>query len=142
MPIAKQEADLLIKDGNSKINIGSLMILEKEITAIELNLKVLIGLSNKYPNYKKIIKTASIIEEMTFTLQKNTAIGNLMTAFKKVDPRIKNVALLNIYKNNYNFSFIFQDNQGNISNEEVEPIRQSIVKIGKDEFKAGLVGQI
>jgi len=65
-----------------------------------------------------------------------------MTTFKNLDQRIKKVELLNIYKNNYSFSFIFQDNRVNISSEEVEPIRQNIVKVGKDEFKANLVGQV
>lgn len=142
MPIAKQEADLIIKDGKSKTKIGSLMILEKNRTAIELNLKNLIDVSKKYPIYKKLIKTASIVEELTFTLNKSTAVGDLIEAFKKVDKRIKKVELLDIYQSNYSFSFIYQDDGVNISNEEVEPIRQSIVKIGKDEFKANLVGQI
>ncbi len=142
MPIAKQEADLIIKDGKSKTKIGSLMILEKNRVAIELNLKELIDISKKYPIYKKIIKTASIVEDLTFTLNKSTAVGDLIEAFKKVDKRIRKVELLNIYQSNYSFSFIYQDDGVNISNEEVEPIRQSIVKIGKDEFKANLVGQI
>ena len=142
MPIAKQEAELIIKNGKSKIKIGTLMILEKKLTAIELDLKQIIAVAKKYPNYKKIIKTASIVEEMTFTLNKNTAIGDLIEAFKKADKRVKKVELLNIYENNYSFGFIFQDTLVNISSEEVEPIRQNLVKIGKDEFKANLVGQI
>jgi phenylalanyl-tRNA synthetase beta chain len=142
MPIAKQEADLIIRDGKTKTEIGTLMILGKKLTAIELNLKELISVAKKYPNYKKLIKTASIVEEMTFTLTKETAVGDLIEAFKKVDERIIKVELLDIYESNYSFSFIFQDSSFNISSEEVEPIRQSIVKIGKDEFKASLVGQV
>lgn len=142
MPIVRQEADLIIKDGKNKTKLGSIMVLDKELIAIELSLKNLISLSQKYPRYKKLIKTASIIEEMTFTLEKGTAVGELVQAFTKVDSRIKKVELLNIYKNNYSFSFIFQDKKVNISNEEVEPIRQKIVKIGQDEFKARLVGQV
>lgn len=142
MPIAKQKADLLIKDGKNKTKLGSIMVLNKKLIAVELNLKSLINVAKKYPRYQKIIKTASIIEEMTFTLEKNTAVGELIQAFNKVDARIKKVELLDIYKNNYSFSFIFQDKKVNISNEEVEPIRQKIVKIGQDEFKARLVGQV
>ncbi|AKM81665.1 MAG: Phenylalanine-tRNA ligase beta subunit [Candidatus Pacebacteria bacterium GW2011_GWF2_38_9] len=142
MPIAKQEADFLIKTDKKQKKIGELMILKNNFTAIELDLKSLIAVSKKYPNYKKLIKTASIIEDLTFTLNKNTAVGELISAFKKVDKRIKKVELLDIYENNYSFSFIFQDEKINMSSEEVEPIRQNIVKIGQDEFKAKLVGQI
>lgn len=142
MPIAKQEADLIIRDGKNKVKIGSIMILDKELIAIELTLKNLISVAKKYPRYQKLIKTATIIEEMTFTLSGNTAVGELIQAFSKADPRIKKVELLDIYKNNYSFSFIFQDKKVNMSSEEVEPIRQNIVKIGQDEFKARLVGQV
>ncbi len=142
MPIAKQEADLIIKDEKNKTLIGSLIVLDDGHIAIELNLQELISISKKYPQYQKLIKTASISEEMTFTLKKSTAVGDLINAFQKVDGRVKRVDLLDIYESNYSFSFIFQDDEVNISSEEVEPIRQKIVKIGQDEFKASLVGQV
>lgn len=142
MPIAKQKADLIIKNGKNKIKIGVILVLNQGLIAIELNLKNLLSLAHKYPRYQRIIKTASIIEAMTFTLNNNTAVGELIQAFIKVDPRIKKVELLDIYKNNYSFSFVFQDKKVNISSEAVEPIRQKIAKIGQDEFKARLVGQV
>jgi len=142
MPIVKQEANLIIKDGKNKTKIGSIMVLHKKLISAELKLKNLISVAKKYPHYQQIIKTASIIEEMTFTLHKNIAVGEMMQAFGKVDARIKKVELLDIYKNNYSFSFIFQDKKANMSSEAVEPIRQKIVKIGQDEFNASLVGQV
>lgn len=142
MPIATQEANLLIIDGKHKTKIGSIMVLDKNLIAVELGLKELINVAKKYPRYQKLIKTASIMEEMTFTLAKNTAVGELIRAFQKVDARVKKVELLDIYKSNFSFSFIFQDKKNNISSEEVEPIRQKIVRIGQDEFKASLVGQV
>lgn len=142
LPIAKQEANLFIRKGKQKIKLGSLYILENQLTAIEMEWSAVLKVAKRYPRYQKLIKTASIIEEMTFTLTENTAVGELIKSFKKTDERIKKVELLNVYKDNYSFSFIFQDKEVNISNEEVEPIRQKIVKIGQDEFKAKLVGQI
>ena len=142
MPIAYQEANLVIKTSSSKITIGSIIILNQGLIAVELNLKNLIKVAHKYPRYQKLIKTASIIEEMTFTLNGTTAIGEMIEALTKVDSHIKKVELLDIYKNNYSFSFIFQDKKVNISSEEVEPIRQKIVKMAQNEFKAKLVGQV
>ena len=142
LPIARQEAQLIIKDGKSKTNLGSLMILEHNLIAIELDLRSLLAVAKRYPQYQKLIKTAAIVEELTFTLPKGVLVGEIMQAFKKVDPRIKKVELLDIYEQNHSFSFIFQDPLVNISNEEVEPIRQKIVKVGQDEFKINLVGKI
>lgn len=142
MPIAKQEAELIIKDGKSKTKLGSLLILEQKLTALELDLKKLLAVARRYPQYQKLVKTAAIVEELTFTLPKGVAVGELIRAFKQVDKRIKKVELLDIYEQNYSFSFIFQDPLVNISNEEVEPIRQKLVKVGQDEFKINLVGKI
>lgn len=142
MPIAKQEAELIIKDGKSKTKLGSLLILEQKLTALELDLKKLLTVARRYPQYQKLVKTAAIVEELTFTLPKGVAVGELMQTLKKVDKRIKKVELLDIYEQNYSFSFIFQDPLVNISNEEVEPIRQKLVKVGQDEFKINLVGKI
>lgn len=142
LPIARQEAEIIIKDGKTKTNLGSLMILENNSVAIELDLKNLLSVSRRYPQYQKLVKTAAIVEELTFTLPKRVAVGELMQAFKQVDERIKKVELLDIYEQNYSFSFIFQDPLVNISNEEVEPIRQKLVKVGQDEFKINLVGKI
>lgn len=142
VPIASQEADLFIKSGKSKTKIGSLWLLENDLVALEMDLKKLFSFAKKYPNYKKIIKTAEIKEDLTFTLQQSTAVGDLLESFKKADERIKKVELLGIYERNYSFRFVYQDPSVNISNETIEPIRQKIVQIGKDEFKASLVGQI
>jgi len=142
MPIATQEAELSIQSGKSKTHLGSISVLNQGLITIEVMLANLLKVARQYPRYQKLIKTASIIEEMTFTLKPNVAVGELITAFAQVDSRIKKVELLNIYKSNYSFSFIFQDKKVNISNEEVEPIRQKIVKMAQNEFKAQLVGQI
>lgn len=141
-PLAAQEAELIIKYGKNKTAVGSLFLLKNNSTAIELNWQALLKISKRYPRYQKLAKTASIIEELTFTLPENIAVGELITSFKQVDQKIKQVELLDIYQNNYSFRFIFQDQAVNISTEVVEPIRQKIVKVGQDEFKAKLVGQI
>jgi len=141
-PLAAQEAELIIKYGKNKTIIGSLFLLKNNSTAIELSWQALLKISKRYPRYQKLAKTASIIEELTFTLPENIAVGELIASFKQVDPKIKRVELLDIYQNNYSFRFIFQDQAVNISTEVVEPIRQKIVKVGQDEFKAKLVGQI
>ncbi len=142
MPIATQEAELIIQNGKNKTHLGSISVLNQGLIAIELVLANLLKVAHQYPRYQKLIKTASIIEALTFTLKPNTAVGELVAAFNQIDNRIKKVELLDIYKNNFSFSFIFQDKKVNISNEEVEPIRQKIVKMAQNEFKAQLVGQI
>jgi phenylalanyl-tRNA synthetase beta subunit len=49
---------------------------------------------------------------------------------------------LNIYQNNYTFEIVYQDPNKNLSKEDVEPIRQSVVAIAHKKFQAQLVGKI
>jgi phenylalanyl-tRNA synthetase beta chain len=141
-PLATQIAELVLAKDKKQSKLGKIMILKTGLVAIELDLTSLISVSHKYPRYQKLIKTAAIIEEMTFTLPKQVAVGEFMESLQKVDARLKKVELLDIYKDNYSFSFIFQDKKVNISNEEVEPIRQKIAHTAQNEFKARLVGKI
>lgn len=143
LPTATQEATLLIeKAGHKAKTIGTLAILEQGRVAIELDLASLLAVSHKYPRYQKIIKTAIISEDLTFTLNQTVAVGTLIDTLAQVDQRIKKIELVNIYQNNFTFSLLYQDPSSNLSNETVEPIRQKIVKMAKDEFQAQLVGQI
>lgn len=143
LPQAKQEAELIIvKQDRSRQFIGHLVILDQDLVALEIDLASLLAVAKKYPRYQKIIKTATINESLTFTLQNTVAVGTFMDALSQLDPRIKKIELSDIYHNNFTFNFLFQDPTTNLSNETVEPIRQKIVRMAENEFQAQLVGQI
>lgn len=139
---APNQGRFVIKQGKKRTVLGTLQILPGPLTAIELQWTALLQVSHRYPKYQPLIKTATISEELTFVVPEGTAIGPVLAAFQASDPRIRQVRLQSIYQHNYSFSFSFQDQQYNISNTEVEPIRQKLVTIAQNEFQLTLVGAL
>ena len=141
-PLKKQLAELIILKGKKQIKLGELAILKTGITAIELDLLTLIKLAKRYPQYQSLSNQAKIIEQMTFTLDKNVAVGDLIEDLLAIDQRILDVELLDVYQRNFTFNFIFQDKKDNISSSDVLPLRQKIVALAEKNYRAKLVGKI
>jgi len=138
----KQAAEIIYKKGKKQIKLGSLSILGSQLTAIEVDFAQLLKIVRKHPSYQKIINTAKIIEQITFTLPTEIAVGEMIKDLKKIDEKIIEVELTDIYQNNFTFTFIFQDKKENINSDIVEPIRKKIVKLAENDYRAKLVGQI
>ena len=137
-----QGAKLVIKKGNKRHLLGRLDVLEDRYLAAEINWASLLKLAHAYPHYQATSKQAIIVEQLTLTLPKGAAVGELMRSLKTVDPCIVSIELDDIYQNNYTFTINYQSQNINLSNQDVEPIRQQLVKKAKDKFQAQLVGQL
>jgi len=140
--IYQQSAKLVIKSGKERVFLGYLQILDKKMIGIEIKLNNLLKVAKFHPRYQKSNPFSSIIEQLTFTLKKQIAVGDFINTLVKTNKRIKEFNLLNIYQNNYTFEIIYQDKNKNLSNEDVEPIRQSVVATAEKKFQAQLVGKI
>jgi phenylalanyl-tRNA synthetase beta subunit len=116
--------------------------LNSQLTAIEIDFAQLLKIVRKHPSYQKIINTAKIIEQITFTLPTEIAVGEMIKDLKKLDEKIVELELSDIYQNNFTFTFVFQDKKENINSDIVEPIRKKIVKLAENDYRAKLVGQI
>jgi phenylalanyl-tRNA synthetase beta chain len=138
----KQAAEIIYQESKKQIKLGSLSILNSQLTAIEIDFAQLLKIVRKHPSYQKIINTAKIIEQITFTLPTEIAVGEMIKDLKKLDEKIVELELSDIYQNNFTFTFVFQDKKENINSDIVEPIRKKIVKLAENDYRAKLVGQI
>lgn len=136
-----------------KIEIGKIWIdtlkgtstlksINKKITCIEIEMKALLPLIKTHPAYKALPKTASIKEQLTFTLPAKTQIGPILQTIKKIDGNIKQVTLDDVYQANNTFSIEYWNKKKNLSNELIKPLREKIVKTVEKEYSAKLVGKI
>lgn len=115
---------------------------EAKTTAVEIDLAALLPLIKTHPNYQPLPKTASIIEQFTFTLPAKTPIGPVLTTIAGLDRRIKKVTLEDIYQANYSLSVEYWDPKQNLSNEDVRPLRQQLVRLVEKTYQAKLVGAL
>lgn len=140
--IYQQSAKLIIKKQKERIFLGYLHLFDHKLIGIEIKLNNLLKVANFYPHYHKSNQHAVIIEQLTFTLKKQLAVGDFINTLIKTHASIKDFSLTNIYQNNYTFDIIYQDSNKNLSTEDVEPIRQQVVNLAKKKFQAQLVGKI
>lgn len=92
----------------------------------------------------KITNLQNIFREFSFIIEDNVKIGDVLLKINKLDSRIKNVFLVNIYKDeilpkktSYSFKIeIFQDEQ--MKNEEIDLISNSIIDVVTKEFNGKL----
>ena len=141
-PIYTQSAKLVIKDQGQRVFLGYLHLLDKQLVGIEIKLNNLLKVANFHPQYQKASQQAAIIEQLTFTLREQVAVGDFIRALEKTNKKIREFSLLSIYQNNYTFQIIYQDSKKNLSKEDVEPIRQKVVDLAQKKFQAQLVGEI
>ncbi len=137
-----QQGKLMVIEDKQQHDLGCVYVLPQNQVGAELDLETLVSLAKKYPNYQPQLKTTPIIEDLTFTLKPNTLAGQVMTTIKNVSPLVTAVKLKDIYQQNHTFTIHYQHNQQNLTNEDVTPIREKIVKTVEDKFGVNLVGSI
>ena len=135
------EVDELNRDSDS-VSLGFMHVLTTKEVAVEIDLTSLLNVARSYPQYKATPKTTPIIEDLTFTLSLDTPVGELIAAITDSHQLIKQVELKDVFQQNYTFTVQYQDELNNLTNEIVTPIRQELVKVVEDQFKAKLVGQV
>jgi len=135
----QQRANIIVED---KGKLGTIQILQNGMIAIDLYMSALIKIVHSHPSYQAIPKTAAINEDLTFTLEKKTKVGKLISLIKQTNSLINKVELTKTYKQNHTFNIEYLDSKKNISNDNVEPIRREVVNKVEKEFNAKLVGSI
>lgn len=132
-----KKGDIIVKNSM----IGQVSQVEN-LTAIDLEFKKLLKYVKNHPAYQAIPKTSFINEDLTFQINKATAIGKIIKEIEQQSPLITAVKLKDQYKDNYTFSLEYHDPTKNLSNTDVEPIRKGIVTTVSEKFSAQLIGQI
>ncbi len=126
---------------NGKETLGLITILPDGKVAWELNLLTVVKLAAKYPHYQALNNKPMIIEDLTFVFKSGQAVGPIIEKMTQIDNLIKNVALKDVYEQNYTFTYQYQGKEETISNLEVAPVRAKIVEMMQNEG-CELVGKI
>lgn len=126
----------------NKITIGTIGVLKSGKIGAEISIAELFKVVKSHPAYQPIPKTMPIIEDLTFTLPKEAAVGEVITAIKNIDQLISSVELKDIYRHNFSFTIQFHHLKKNLSVVDVEPLRKKIVKEIEKRWQAKLVGEV
>lgn len=133
------------KIDNDKIKIyiheeylGAIELHDKNIISFELNLELLLKYATLQKTYLPISKFPPIIEDLAIIAPKNISTGTIIDTIKKQNKIIKEVSLLDKYKDTRTFHIIYQSYEKNLTNEEIAIIRAKILTTLQEELNVKL----
>jgi len=97
------------------------------IMAVYLDFDKMCKRASKKKKYTPICKYPPVIEDFSFILKKGVYFNQLKELVKKISPLIKQVELIDKYKNSLTLRIYFQHKQKNLSLDEVDKIRKKII---------------
>lgn len=137
-----QSGNIFATQDEKKVALGEIHVLNNRHIAMQIKMAQLIKLVKKHPQYQSLLSTTPIIEDLTFTLPLNTAVGKVVAVIRQTNQLITQVELKDYFQQNYTFHLTYQHQANNLSNEDVQPVRQEVVKQVEKQFQAKLVGKV
>ena len=108
----------------------SILCFELDIAILEKHAKI--------KNYVTVAENPAQVEDLTLTFPPKTRIGEVIKTINNSQLTINKVELTGTYKGSYTFRIWYQDPKKNLTDKEVEEIRNKILKDIKNKFGGNL----
>jgi phenylalanyl-tRNA synthetase beta subunit len=79
-----------------------------------------------------------MVEDIAVIAPNNVQTGDVIEAIAKQSPLINRVTLLDKYQETRTFHIVYQSTTKNLTNEDIKPIREKILRTLKEKFHAKL----
>ena len=116
--------------------LGEIEVLDTNIIDFELNFETILKHANINKAYTSFAKFPPIIEDISIISERETQ--ELIGVIKAQSINIVDVSLKDVYNDTRTFHIIYQDFQKNLTNQDVSKIREQIITLLKDKFKASI----
>ncbi len=110
------------------------VVSEDGLIYYEFPVEKLREVSRDFGKYVPTSKYPPQIEDITFVFPERTKVGEVFTFINKVSKYVNKVALIEIYENSYTFRVWYLDPTKTLTDQEVEKIREKIIKEVKQKF--------
>jgi phenylalanyl-tRNA synthetase beta chain len=120
--------------------LGVIEILDDVTIDFELDFAILLQHVKQKRTYTPPSKYPPIVEDLAIIASQNVLTGDIIETIAKVHPLITAVSLLDKYQDTRTFHIVYQSNEKNLTNEDITPIREKILKTLNDKFQARLKG--
>jgi len=112
--------------------------IQKKVVSFTLDIDIINQLASKQKAYVPLAKYPPVVEDMTFVVPPKTFLEPLIQSIKSVSPLIKNVYLANSFGYNKTLHLIYQHPHRNLTNKDIEKIREKIIRKVRKKFSAKL----
>jgi phenylalanyl-tRNA synthetase beta chain len=117
-----------------KSELLSKMGIKEQVTLLEFQIDQLVYHEHPVRTFKPIPKYPPIIEDLTFTMLRETSIDTLIEYLRKQHSLIQSIILVNSYLNNRTFRITYQDPNKTLTDDDVKPIREKLITTAEKEF--------
>lgn len=114
--------------------LGTIEILDDTVVNFELDFDELITHANNKKVYTPLAKYPPVIEDISVILGDDVLTGDVIEKIYKQSKLIKDVSLFDRYKSSRSFRITYQDQERNLTSEDVAPIRIKITHMLEDVF--------
>jgi len=110
------------------------------VTVLDLELGPLLKSASGHKKYLPASKYPPIIEDLSFEFPARTLVGPVIQSVKEVSSLIKKVDLIDSYENTRTFRIAYQSLDKNLTDKEIKPLREKIIKRLSARFQAQVKG--
>ena len=119
-----------------KAHLGEIEVLDEGLMDFELGFETLVKHATLKKTYTQLQKYPPILEDITIEVKEDIETGEIIELIKSQSSLVSNVSLKDKYQNNRTFHIVYQDQNKNLSNDEVGEVREKIVTSLKEKFDA------
>jgi len=112
--------------------------IRQDIVALELSFDELVRNQNYHVSYKPLSKYPSIVEDLSFTVPHGFLSGPFLATLKQTDKRILSLTLQDIYHDTRTVRVVYNNDEKNLTNEDIKPIREKLIRKAQESFSAFL----
>jgi len=124
-PVADQRSAEIIFQNKPLGQVGEYA---NGLAFFDLDFAALVETASEEKKYQPLAKYPAVIEDLTFALPDQTAIGELMEMIKSASSLVAKIELIDSYKNSRTFRLYYQHPKKNLTGQEVKKERKKIIK--------------
>lgn len=119
-----------------KERIGTIEILD--VATFEMNFASLLKHANAKKVYQIPPKFPPIIEDIRVEIPPKFTYEKVRNTIVAVDSLVNDVSLLDVFQNKRTFRITYLNKTRNLTNEDIVPVREKIIKVFEKEFEAAI----
>ncbi len=116
--------------------LGNIEVLESNMVSFELNFVIFQKHSTLKKVFTPIPKFPPVIEDLALIIDPSVKTGDIIKEIKKQSDLITSVDLLDQFENSRTFHIIYQNQNQNLTDLEIESIREKIITSVSQTFQA------
>nr|MBI5455380.1 phenylalanine--tRNA ligase subunit beta [Candidatus Levybacteria bacterium] len=116
--------------------LGEIEVLDTDLIDFELNFEIILNHATAKKEYKSFAKYPPIIEDLSVIVGNEVNTEALIEAIKSQSNLITDVSLNDTYLASRTFRIVYQDEEKNLTKDDVSKIRTQIISSLEKNFKA------